>query len=333
MTRSLVTGGLGFIGSALVRRLLAEGHTVRVLDNSSRGDARRLADLVSEVEIRTADIRDPGAVTASCEGIDVVWHLAAINGTANFYRYPELVLDVGIRGILNVIDALRRHHVGQLFLASSSEVYASPAEVPTDETVPLTVPDPLNPRYSYSGSKILSELIALNAGRQGLDRVVVFRPHNVYGPDMGWDHVIPQLTLKARAPLDPGRPLRMPIQGTGRQTRAFCHIGDLVDGLALVFGRGRHLSIYNLGSEEEVTIAALAKRIARCFARDVEIVPGPPSPGATERRCPDLAKVRALGYTPRISLDEGLPSTVRWYDDHADEAPRSAPMAFSGSDE
>lgn len=332
MTRALVTGGLGFIGSALVRRLLDEGHDVRVLDNVTRGDPRRLADIVADVDIRSGDIRDAGAVRAASEGIDVIWHLAAVNGTSNFYRYPALVLEVGIRGMLNVLDAVRDHRVDQLFVASSSEVYASPAVIPTDELVPMTVPEPLNPRYSYAGSKIASELLALNAGRDDIGRVVVFRPHNIYGPDMGWEHVIPQLVLKARA-LMPAAEMRISVQGTGRETRAFCHVDDLVDGLMLLFARATHLGIYNVGTEEEVTIASLAARIARHFGSDVQVVPGPEATGGTKRRCPDVSRIRALGYEPRVPLSQGLPATVRWYDEHAGEAPAAVIAEIAGASE
>ena len=94
--------------------------------------------------------------------------------------------------MISVLDACRHHGIRELVLASSSEVYQTPPGIPTPENVPLSVPDPLNPRYSYGGGKIICELMAINYGRQGFDRVLIFRPHNVYGPDMGWEHVLPQ---------------------------------------------------------------------------------------------------------------------------------------------
>ena len=104
----------------------------------------------------------------------------------SFYTKPELVLDIGIKGIVNVIEASISKGIKDFVLASSSEVYQTPPVVPTSENVPLVVPDPLNPRYSYGGGKIISELMAINYGRKYFDRTVIFRPHNVYGPDMGW---------------------------------------------------------------------------------------------------------------------------------------------------
>jgi dTDP-glucose 4,6-dehydratase/UDP-glucose 4-epimerase len=319
----LVTGGSGFLGAALVRRLAEEGARVRVLDNHWRGHPRRLAGVIGRIEVVTGDIRDAETTARAVEGVDCVVHLSAINGTRYFYEEPELVIDVAIRGTLNVIDACRRHDVRELVVASSSEAYQSPDIVPTPENVPLVVPDVLNPRYSYGGSKLAAELIALNYGRSGFDRVVVFRPHNVYGPDMGFEHVIPELTVRAAAAVSasPGRgPVRFPIKGDGSQTRAFIHIDDFTDGLFTVIERGRHLNVYHIGNPEEVRIDALARLIFREFGREPAFEHEPAPAGETRRRCPDIAKLGALGFAPRISLSEGLPGVVGWYRANSDLA-------------
>src|SRR3972149_7941485 len=194
----LVTGGTGFIGSALVRRLVKDGHRVRVLDNNIRGAVSRLDEVKSDIEFVTADIRDMNAVIDAGKGVDSIIHLAFINGTRFFYEKPELVLDVGVRGMLSVLDSCKKNGIGELILASSSEVYQTPPVVPTDETVPLSIPDPLNPRYSYGGGKLICELMAINYGRTNFDRVIIFRPHNVYGPDMGREHVIPEFVIRMK---------------------------------------------------------------------------------------------------------------------------------------
>lgn len=318
MTTYLVTGGSGFIGSAVVKRLVAEGHRVRVLDNNSRGSLTKLAEVANEVEIVDADIRDADAVLRAVDGVDSVIHLAAVNGTANFYARPELVLDVGVRGILNIVDAVKATHTRELVLASSSEVYQTPPRIPTDEAVPLVIPDPHNPRYSYAASKIVSELIVLNAGRSSIPRVIVFRPHNVYGPDMGKEHVIPELMLRLRdlQPDAQGR-VRLAIQGTGRETRAFVYVDDLVEGIRCVMEKGQHGEIYNIGTEDEVSIAELARMIGEVMDSPVTVVQGPLQAGSTPRRCPDLTRVRALGYRPRVALRDGLARTAAWYRDAA----------------
>jgi UDP-glucose 4-epimerase len=319
----LVTGGSGFLGSALVRRLVQEGARVRVLDNHWRGRPRRLADVAGRIELMTGDIRDADCVGRAVEGIDCVVHLSAINGTRYFYEEPELVIDVAIRGTLNVIDACRRHGVGQLVVASSSEAYQSPDLIPTPENVPLVVPDILNPRYSYGGSKLAAELIAFNYGRTGFDRVVVFRPHNVYGPDMGFEHVIPELTVRAAAAVAAGPaqgPVRFPIKGDGRQTRAFIHVDDFTDGLFTVIDRGQHLNVYHIGNPDEVTVEALARMIFEEFGRVPAFEHEPAPAGETRRRCPDITKLRALGFAPRIPLSDGLPGVVGWYRANGDLA-------------
>jgi nucleoside-diphosphate-sugar epimerase len=315
----LVTGGTGFIGSALVRALVAGGARVRSLDNDSRGAARRLREVASDVELHVGDIRDAQAVSRAVAGVDCVCHLAYVNGTEYFYSKPDLVLDVALRGMLNVIDACREHAVGDLVLASSSEVYQAPPTIPTDERVPLAIPDVLNPRYSYGGGKIACELMAANFGRTGFDRVAIFRPHNVYGPDMGREHVIPQFVLRMEQSCrETAGPVRFPIQGSGQETRAFVYIDDLIDGVLRVIEQGEHLGIYHIGTDQEVTIEHLAKEVGRCFSREVEVVPGDLLLGSTPRRCPDISKIRSFGFAPRTSLDVGLPKTVDWYLDHLD---------------
>jgi nucleoside-diphosphate-sugar epimerase len=166
--------------------------------------------------------------------------------------------------------------------------------------------------------------LAINYGRAFFDRVVIFRPHNVYGADMGWEHVIPQFALRMRelSRNSAFGQLSFPIQGSGRETRAFIHIDDFTDGLALVLAGGEHLGIYHIGTEEEVEMAALAKEVGTCFGREIQVEPGPLQPGSTMRRCPNISKMRRLGFAPKISLHSGLPGVVRWYDQHADQAPR-----------
>jgi nucleoside-diphosphate-sugar epimerase len=316
--RVLVTGGSGFIGSALVKALVAQGETVRVLDDNSRGAARRLRAVERDIEFVNGDIRDAGAVAAATRGIDEVHHLAYVNGTATFYSAPELVLDVGVKGIVNVIDACRSHEVGRLILASSSEVYQSPPRVPTDEDVPLVVPDVLNPRLSYGAGKIISEVMVINYGRRHFERVLVFRPHNVYGADMGFDHVIPEfaIRIKRAAAVRAAGPVPFPIQGSGEETRSFCHVDDLVAGVMVMREKGEHLGIYHVGTTEEVTIADLARRVALAAGREIVLEPSAVLAGSTPRRCPDISKLAALGYRPRVSLDQGLPAVLKWYWDH-----------------
>jgi len=316
----LVTGGSGFLGSALVKRLVQEGHQVRVLDNLSRGATRRLRDIDNQFEFLEGDIRDPEIVKRATKGVDGVYHLAFVNGTEFFYQKPDLVLDVGIRGMLNVVDACISQGIGELILASSSEVYQTPPVIPTDETAPLSIPDPSNPRYSYAAGKITSELIALNYGREVFERVLIFRPHNVYGPDMGWEHVIPQFALRMKDLSEKSSgTIPFSIQGTGTETRSFIFIDDFIDGIRVMERGGEHRGIYHIGTTEEVEIREVAKLVGEYFGRQIQIIPGESPKGSTKRRCPDIQKLSKLGFKPQHSLRDGVMATCKWYDENADK--------------
>ena len=311
----LVTGGSGFIGAALVKRLVREGCRVRVLDNNSRGKASRLKEVMGDIEFICGDIRDRHAVEKAARGVDSVCHLAFVNGTEFFYSKPELVLEVAVKGIMNVIDACLKHRVKELILASSSEVYQTPERIPTDESAQLVIPDALNPRYSYGAGKMISEMLALNYGRKSFERVVIFRPHNVYGPDMGSEHVLPQFVMRMKKLCAKTKgAVRFPIQGSGRETRAFIFIDDFTEGLLKVMRHGKHMNIYHIGTTEEVSVRNAAKLVGAYFQRPVRVIGGRLLAGSTLRRCPDIRKLRKLGFEPRYTLKEGLPILAAWYD-------------------
>jgi nucleoside-diphosphate-sugar epimerase len=311
----LVTGGTGFIGSALVKGLLGAGAKVRSLDDDSRGAIARLGKAQHVIERVTGDIRDARVVREAVHGMDCVCHLAYINGTEYFYSQPELILEVATKGIMNVLDACIAEGVRELMLASSSEVYQAPPTIPTDETAPLTVPDVLNPRFSYGGGKIISELLAVNYGRKFFDHTLICRPHNVYGPDMGREHVIPQFVLRLKDCSDrqPEGVLDFPIQGTGEETRSFMYVDDFIRALLCIMDQGESLGIYHIGTTREVSIRELAHLVARACGREIRIVPGELLAGSTPRRCPDVGKLRGLGFTPAVSLEEGVRRTAEWY--------------------
>ena len=312
-----ITGAGGFIGAYLVRKLLELNYGVRAIDNFSRGDPERLKSIKNpNLTIYKADVREEKELIPIFEGCTAVFHLAAINGTENFYKHPDLVLDVGVRGMLAVANASLKTKIASLIVASSAEVYQTPAKIPTDENIALTIPDSLNPRYSYGGSKLISELIAFNYCGKALKKVQVFRPHNVYGPDMGWKHVIPQLIEKIEQSGD-GEERTISIQGDGTQTRAFCYVDDIVDGIITMWLKGDSMNVYHIGAMREISIKELAEEIAKIYEVRLTINPGTPNKGETPRRCPDISKMAALGYSPKVSLNEGLKRTIEWYRRHA----------------
>jgi len=317
MKKYLVTGGSGFIGSALVKRLVKDGNKVRVLDNNSRGNLRRLEGVLDQIEFIQGDIRDLETVKNACKGIDSVCHLAYVNGTEFFYTKPELILEIAVKGMMNVLDACLFHNVPELVLASSSEVYQKADKIPTDESVALSVPDVLNPRYSYGGGKIICELLAVNYGRNHFKRVLIFRPHNVYGPDMGWEHVIPQFVLRMKGLVDSQAKetstIDFTIQGTGEETRSFIFIDDFCDGVATLLQKGEHNQIYHIGTEGELAVKHLAEEVGNYFGKKLKIVPSELAKGGTSRRCPDISKMKKLGFAPNTSLKSGIQKTADWY--------------------
>ena len=188
----LVTGGTGFIGSNISSLLVNKGHNVKIFDNNSRGSIQKIKNFKKKIKFIKGDIRNKQSLNKALKNTDAVIHLAYVNGTKYFYSKPVLVLDVAIKGILNVIEGCIKNKIKELYLASSSEVYQTPNKIPTDENEPLKIPNIFNPRYSYGGGKILTELMGIHYGKKFFKKLIIFRPHNVYGPNMGNEHVIPQ---------------------------------------------------------------------------------------------------------------------------------------------
>lgn len=314
----LVTGGCGFVGSNLVRRLVHEGHEVRVLDDMSRGKPLRLFG--THCDIINGDVRDPGAVQHAMRGCDQVAHLAYLQGTQTFYAEPRQVLDVAMRGMITVLDAMALTGCSDMLLVSSSEAYQVAPVVPTPEDVPLTVPDVLNPRYSYGGGKIACELMANAWQRTGvIDKLVTARPHNVYGPDMGWEHVIPEFCDRMNKLVGSyarSETIPFPIQGTGQETRSFCFVDDCTDQLSALL-RDVPSGVYHVGTMDEVTIGDVAYAVARLYDREIKLEPGTLPKGSPPRRCPDTAKIKALAGEPDWAFLDGLAETVTWYQGNA----------------
>lgn len=311
--KAVVTGGCGFIGSYLTRKLVENGIDVVVVDSLVRGDLGRISDLSKKISYLNLDIRNEDALTSAFKGAEVVFHLAAVNGTENFYTQPELVLDVGIRGAIAVVNACRKASVKDLVVASTAEVYQTPVVIPTPETIELSLPNSLNPRYSYGGSKIATELITFNYTRDSFRKVQIFRPHNIYGPMMGWKHVVPQFICSMASVQKTEYPLPFKIQGSGAETRAFCYVDDVVDGILTMYKNGASREIYHIGNDDEISIRELALTISKLVGVNIELIYSPLMEGGTPRRCPDISKMKSLGYAPKISLEDGLRLTIDWY--------------------
>ena len=261
----LITGGKGFICSNISNLLINKNYRVKIFDNNSRGSLQKIKYFKKKVKFIKGDIRNKKLLDRALKNTDAVIHLAYGNGTKYFYSKPVLVLDIAVKGMINIVEGCIKNKIKELYLASSSEVYQTPIKIPTDEEEPLKIPNIFNPRYSYGGGKIITELMGIHYGKKYFKKLIIFRPHNVYGPNMGYEHVIPQFISRFKKLKNK----KFKIQGNGNETRSFIFIDDFVSAFDLILKKGKHLNIYNIGTEERIKINKLASIISRFFNKKV----------------------------------------------------------------
>jgi len=293
----LVTGGAGFIGRHLVAELL-EHNEVRVLDNGTTGDPNALPGAVEYVE---GDVRDAAAVDAAMDGVDVVFHEAAVVSVAESVEDPRRTHDVNLDGTLTVLEAARRHDSRVVF-ASSAAVYGHPNSVPVAED------DPTDPTSPYGVQKLAGDqYVRLYADLYDLETVAL-RYFNVYGPGQrGGDYagVITAFLDRVRAGDPPV------VHGDGTQTRDFVHVSDIVRANLLAATTDATGEAYNVGSGSSVTIRDLAERLVSLADADLAVEFGPERTGDIEESEADISKARsALGYDPQVEFSEGLSELV-----------------------
>jgi UDP-glucose 4-epimerase len=313
LSRVLVTGGAGTIGSAVVRRLLTDpAWEVRV------GDHRPAPLWMREAaEIGTADLRDLGAAREAVAGCTHVIHLAAIvGGIANFHKLPYTLLEANNALTASVVHAAAGSGAERLVYVSSSMVFERATEFPTTETHVLDCP---SPRSAYGFSKLAGEVYARAAHEEHGLAYTICRPFNAYGPgelpdlgDPGIAHAVPDLIAKT---LSGQRPLE--IFGSGQQTRTFTHVDDIADGIvtAMASPAGRNED-FNISAAEEITVAELAQLIWVACGRkrdELELKHLPTFEVDVSRRWPSVEKAtRLLGWEAKVPLREGLEQTVSW---------------------
>ena len=324
--KNLITGGAGFIGYHLAKRLLDLGEEVTLVDNFFRSEKDKdFENLIKRpgVSFIQVDLTSPEEWSKLGSGYDYIYHLAAVNGTELFYKIPHEVLRINILTTFNAIDWFRTQNPkAKILFTSSNEIYAGAREafdnlpVPTSETVPAVIPDITNPRWSYAGSKLVGEQIFIHYGRQYGLRTVIVRPHNFYGPRAGHHHVIPQLISRVLKETDP-----FPVYGY-YDKRSYCYIEDAVEAMRLVMESDKtDGQIYHIGSHEERKANNLVECIFTAMdwrPKELQINPSPE--GSVKRRLPDISKIKKdVGWEPKISFEEGLKTTIEWYRNNQNE--------------
>ncbi len=305
----LVTGGSGFIGSHLTTAFLTRGDSVAVLDDLSTGSAKNLEGVASNsnLEIVSGSILDIALVDSLVSKVDHVLHLAAAVGVFNIVNDPLKSLQTNIGGTENVLDACAKHGK-PFFLTSSSEIYGKNTNVPLSEESDRIVGSPLKSRWSYSEAKAIDESLAFFHHTQNKLPVRIVRLFNTVGPrQIGqYGMVVPRFVSAAIS----GEAIS--VYGDGKQSRAFCHIDDVIEALLLVIDSPKAMGqVYNVGNNFEISIADLAKKVIEVTDSSSKLefksYADAYGPGFEdlERRVPDISKVeRDLGWAPKRDLTQ-----------------------------
>lgn len=319
MRKVLILGAGGFVGTALSKTLNTDFNLkLFLVDRFFSHELVSLAANNNNITLIEIDLTDFESLQYLPKDVDDVYFLAAIVGVNNTISNPWQVLNYNTRMVQNFITWVEDNNIKceRILFASTSEIYAgaiamSEKFLPSDESIPICISDTAEPRYAYAISKIFGESAFLNAfGKNGIE-VKIVRYHNVYGPGMGFKHVIPHIIQRIFNKESP-----LLVYGSD-QTRAFCHISDAVNGTILAMNaRGVNGEVFHIGSTQETSMAELFRSICDILAYNCDLVPAETYPGSVNRRCPDIQKAAGIGYKPRINLDVGLRETVDWYWDY-----------------
>ena len=307
-TTALVTGGAGFIGSHLCKYLLKKNYKVICIDNLITGSLKNLEGIktgdflfVNHDVTEHIDIKD---------NINIIFHLSSPASPIDYLQLPIQTLKVGALGTHNILGVAKSKRA-TILLASTSEVYGDPLIHPQTEEYWGNV-NPIGPRGVYDEAKRFAEAITMAYHRQqGLDTRIA-RIFNTYGPNMRMrdGRVIPNFITQCLKGED------MTTYGDGKQTRSFCYIGDMVDGLFKLISAEYHLPM-NLGNPNEITILELASRIKKLTGSNSNIIFNPLPEDDPKVRMPDISKAKKmLTWEPKVNLEEGLVKTIGWFKDN-----------------
>ena len=319
MNKVLITGGAGFIGLSLAKRLEEENFEVHLLDNFSRAVMdNELSEVLTKPNIKVLeiDLTNKELFKKIDSDYDYIFHLAAIIGVSHVMKNPYSVLIDNILMLRNMIEVAKNQiKLSRFLFSSTSEVYAGTLEkfdmpIPTPEDTPLTSGNLEEARSTYMLSKIYGEAMCQHSGLP----FTIFRPHNVYGPRMGMSHVIPEQLLKAHNSIDKDE-----IEVfSPSHTRSFCYIDDAVELMFNLLDSRCDGLIFNLGSDfEEISILSLVKTCHKIIGKDLNIIEREDTAGSPTRRAPDISLAKnLLNYQPKIDLETGVEKTYLWYKDN-----------------
>lgn len=307
MSKFLVTGGAGFIGSHIVERLVKDGHSVRVLDNLFSGKKENISAIIKDVDFVNGDIRDFEAVKKALEGMDFVLHHAALRSVPGSFKNPEEYNEVNITGTLNLLKGSVNAGIKRFIFASSSAIYGDTDKSPQRES---DLPKLISP---YALNKLAGEYYCrIFSHSYGLETVSL-RYFNVFGPKQAPDDeyagVVPKFIicmLNNQAP---------PIYGTGKQSRDFVYIDNIVEANVLAANqKGLKCEVVNIGCGRADTILELVRVLNSLMNRSLKPIFDKPRPGDVLKTLSDISQAKkVLGYKTKIDLKEGLRRTISWF--------------------
>ncbi|MDC1143041.1 SDR family oxidoreductase [Planctomycetota bacterium] len=307
MTRILVTGGAGFLGSHLCDRLLADDHEVVCVDNLITGSKDNISHLLPnpKFDFVLHDVIEPLRLET-----DVIYHLACPASPPQYQRNPVRTVKANVIGTMNMLGLARRTNA-RILLASTSEVYGDPTEHPQTEGYFGNV-NTLGPRACYDEGKRIAETLMMEYHRQHGVNVRIARIFNTYGPRMARDdgRVVSNFICRALA----GDPLE--LYGHGDQSRSFCYVDDLLDGVVALMNYEDELRFapFNLGNPKEHTIKELADLTRQLTKSQSTITHKPALEDDPAKRCPDISRaVSELGFSPDVTLEAGLKRTIDFF--------------------
>ena len=308
--KTLVTGGAGFIGSHIVRRLLGDGHQVRVIDNLSTGDRDNLAEVAERIDFIEGDIRSQGDCDRACYGVEVIFHVAALPSVPRSIANPWASHDHNVNGTMQLLEAARRAGSRRVVYSSSSSVYGDTAVLPKVESM-----EPLC-RSPYATAKLAGEQYVLAYARAGMLEGVALRYFNVFGPRQSptsaYAAVIPAFLEAART----GSVAT--VHGDGEQTRDFTYVDNVVEAnMKAAFGPVERVNgwVTNAGAGSRASLNQLLELVETVTGKKVERNYGPPRAGDVRDSQASLDRAsEVLGYEPSVDLETGLRRTWEWFE-------------------